>query len=356
MNILKKGQTSRQQIVERCTSVFKDGGVVVFPTDTVYGLLADATNPTAVSKLITLKHRPVGKPISIFVGTMERLREAVVVSESTDKRLQKMLPGPFTIVLPSRHAIDPRLESEHKGLGVRIPQYDLVNELVEHFGGPLTATSANLSGRSANYTATGFLRTLSEQKKELIDLVVDQGSLPRRKPSTVVDLSGDDQKVLRAGDIDLNEVESVITSCAQDTEKVARELIARLDAEKKDKPLVILLEGEVGAGKTVFVKGVASHFGIDNIISPTFVVYYDYPFAQERVLVHADLYHVQEASEFEHLGLEEYFRGGAVLCVEWSERAGPIYEYMRSHAQIVTVHIEHVDEQTRAISIDETGV
>jgi tRNA threonylcarbamoyl adenosine modification protein YjeE len=207
---------------------------------------------------------------------------------------------------------------------------------------------------SPHYTVDNYLKTLPTWKQDLIGLVVDVGTLPRNKPSTVIDMTSDDVKILRQGD-QKPQMNLIYTSNSQqETSTLARKLIERYDSSTSKRPLVILLEGEVGAGKTVFVKGAALHFGIDNVISPTFVVYYDYPFGDGRVLVHADLYNVHEPEEFEHLGLEEYLREGTVMFIEWSDRSGPIYDLMCEKARIVNIKIEHVNEHTRTILIDES--
>ncbi len=354
MKRLKLTDLDPSVVQHECRKALKNGDVIVCPTDTVYGLLADATSMSAIDKLITLKARPPGKPISIFVGTMDRLREVVNINEATAARVKQILPGPFTIVLPSKQVVDPRLESEVGALGVRIPKYDFVNQLVEGFGKPVSATSANLSGMSPHYTVDGYLKTLPTWKKELIGLVLDVGPLPRNKPSTVVDMTSDDMRILREGDQSLQMHSKYTSNSAQETTQLAHRLIKRYEESTSSRPLVILLEAEVGAGKTVFVKGVASHYEIDNVISPTFVVYYDYPFGNGRVFVHADLYNVHEPQEFEHLGLGDYLHVGTVMCVEWSDRSGPIYQHICDNARVVQIRIEHVNEHTRTLFVDES--
>ena len=164
-------QTQKQII-----TVLKKGGLVVFPSDTVYGLLTDATNETAVKKLIQFKNRPWGKPISVFVDSFLRLEKLAEVDKKQLALLKNILPGPFTVILKSKKQVCNLLESEKQTLGLRFPHFSLVTDLVKAYGKPLTATSANLSGQSPHYSVESLLKTLPKQKKELLDLIVDMGN------------------------------------------------------------------------------------------------------------------------------------------------------------------------------------
>src|SRR3989338_5339146 len=173
MKLITLTSDNRILILKRATRVLKSGGLVVFPSDTVYGLLVDATNKEAVSKLIKFKSRPVGKPISVFTGNLSNAHKQVIINSHQKNIIKTLLPGPYTLVFPSRHKVDNRLESETETLGIRIPQYDLINQLILIYGKPLTATSANLSGKSPNYSIESLLNSLSSRIKQLIDLIVD---------------------------------------------------------------------------------------------------------------------------------------------------------------------------------------
>ncbi len=188
-------------IINSTIEVLKSGGLVIFPSDTVYGLLCDATNEQAVEKLITFKNRPVGKPISVFTD-LQSMDQLVEINKNQQKVFEEILPGPFTIILPSKHKVNKLLESETGTLGVRVPMYRPIKELVEQFKKPITATSANLAGRSPHYSIGSLLNELTEKQKNLIDLIIDAGHLPKNKPSTVVDLSRSNVKILRQGNED----------------------------------------------------------------------------------------------------------------------------------------------------------
>lgn len=342
--------------------IIKKGGLVVCPSDTVYGLLADATNESAVKKLILFKNRPPGKPISVFVPDFNRLQKQVKVEKTQLKTLHQFLPGPFTVILSSKHRVSPLLESEKGTLGVRIPDYNFIRVLTDKFGKPISATSANLSGKPAHYSVRTLLNVIPESKKQLIDLIIDAGKLPRNKPSTVIDLTRPELKIIRKGEIVFRDREVFLSESATQTKKIAQFIlkkILQLKFEPGKKTLIFIIEGDLGVGKTVFVKGIADLIGIDNIVSPTFVVYYEYPVVTKRVrvlfnkkLVHIDLYNIQDPEEFQYLGIEKYLDTGNLLCFEWGEKAGEIINKLRQKGKVVYISMKYIDEKRREIRVN----
>jgi len=341
--------------LQRCINILKEGGLIVAPSDTVYGLVCDATNDSAVQKLIRVKNRPWGKPISVFCDGFEMI-EALDETTSHKKLLEKLLPGPFTVILPSKHLVSSLLESERKTLGIRFTTHPFIQELVHLYGKPLTATSANISGRPPHYEPKAFINELSGDKKLLIDLVVDRGKLPHNKPSTIVDLTGSSVHLLRKGEImPINEYSFASTS-SQETKKTASYLIDKYSRETKDKPLVFILEGEMGVGKTVFAQGLGEYLGAEQVVSPTYVIYYEYPVQKDTVslFLHADLFNIEENEEFAHLGLEQYLKKGTVLCVEWGNRIGPLFERIKEKSKVILINMDYTSETGRKISIHES--
>ena len=248
-------------------AVLKNGGIIISPSDTVYGLLVDATNEQAVKKLIRFKNRPWGKPISIFAADFDMLGDQVVVSKKQTNTLHELLPGPFTVILPSKHKVSSLLESEKGTLGVRIPLNQFIVDVVKKFGRPVTATSANLSGRSPHYSVTTLLKELPESKKKLVDTVIDAGKLPRNKPSTIIDLTNHQIKLIRQGDIIFKNRKTFISNSPEQTKKIAQFIFQKIIENKKPvKPLVFIIKGELGVGKTIFVKGIGEPLGIKNIV------------------------------------------------------------------------------------------
>lgn len=359
-NIITLQNRDQNSVIKRTVEVLKQGGLVIFPSDTVYGLLVDATNEKAVEKLIAFKNRPPGKAISVFI-TEEMLNKQVEVSAKSQPILNHVLPGPFTVILPSKHQVSRKLESEKGTLGIRIPEYPLVNQLVESFGKPITATSANLGGKSPHYSVESLLHQLPKKKQELIDLIVDAGKLPHNKPSTVIDLTSQNIKIVRQGDILLSDAETYHSKTPIQTRKLGAYLIEKIMKDEKGKPIVLVLIGDLGAGKTMFTKGIAEYLNVEKVISPTFVVYYEYDiptFPKSDVrsltskLVHVDLYNLEDTEEFEHLGLQEYLKQGNIMIVEWGEKLGDLYEKFKEKATVVMVNIEYEGENERIIKVN----
>ena len=345
--------------INECVKVLKQGGLIVCPSDTVYGLLADAGNDKAIIKLTQFKNRPAGKPISIFVSDFSLLKEYVYTSKIAQNILEELLPGPFTLILPAKNKASNLLKSEKGTLGVRIPDYDFITGLVKKYGKAVSATSANLAGQSPHYSIKSLLKQLSEKKKSLIDLVIDSGILPRNKPSTVVDLTYSKIKIIRKGDIVFKTAKTYISQSEKQTKKIAQYIFNKKLEAVKNKPLIFIIEGELGAGKTIFVKGIGEYLRIDNIISPTFVIYYEYlvPAHPEGVffknkLIHIDLYNIKESQEFKYLGIEKYLKPKNILCFEWGEKAGEIMELLKQKGEIVYVKIKYITEKEREIQVN----
>ncbi len=331
--------------------LLKRGGLIIFPSDTVYGLLTDATNEEAVKKLIKFKNRPLGKPISVFVSDFLMLEKNVEVDNKQITVLKQLLPGPFTVILPSKHRVSPLLESEKGNLGVRIPNYQPITDLVKRFGKPLTATSANLSNKPPHYSVGSLQRELPKYKQQLIDLVVDAGKLPRNKPSTVVDLTAEKLKILRSGDIVVADVKTFISYSPKQTKKIAQFIFQKLLEKAKKKPLVFIIEGDLGVGKTIFIKGIGEFLGIKDIISPTFVVYYEYTTSHWPIqkLYHFDLYKIEEKEEFKHLEIENLLKPKNVLCFEWGEKTGEVFFLLKKKAGVIYIKMSYRGENKREI-------
>ena len=293
---MKKIDISDPLWIKETVATLKAGGLVVFPCDTVYGLLVDARNTEGVRRLISFKNRPPGKPISLFMADLEMTKQYVQLSSTQEYLLQSLLPGPYTVVLPSTHRVCTELEAEDGTLGIRIPLHQGIQELVRQFGSPITATSANLASTPPHYSSVSFLNSLPEKKKEAISLLVDGGKLPHNKPSTVVDLTGSNISVLREGDIIASNKEEHISRSVEETKYTAQTLFQKI-ADAKGKPVVFILQGDLGAGKTVFVQGLGEKLYINNIVSPTYVIYYEYEVEGNvyTKLYHFDLYQIKSA-------------------------------------------------------------
>src|SRR3989344_8174675 len=359
MRLIKLTAQNSKEIVRHTIKVLRRGGLVVFPSDTVYGLLVDATNQDAVLKLLEFKERQAGKAISIFVSDMKMLKKIVKINKTKTNLLNNILPGQFTVVLDydkkySKFKLSKNLMSEKNTIGLRYPFYFVINLLIVTFKKPITATSANLSGAVPAHSISAFLRRISKKKKDMLDLVVDGGSLPRNKPSTVIDFTSEKIKQLRSGDINLFGNFKYISKTPEGTKKIAKVILKENIKKLKDKSLVIILKGPLGAGKTVFVKGVGEYFGIKNIISPSFVIYYEYKIGSKK-LIHADLFNIKDEEELKYLGFEKYLKVGNIICIEWGEKSSNLIKLLSAKSKILYIDISYQGKDKRKINISSLG-
>jgi len=195
MEVLKVNQKNLKKTINRAIESIKRGEVIVCPTDTVYGLIADATNEKAVEKVFKIKQRPKGKPIPIFVKDLKRAKRLVEIDKEREKILKKIWPGKVTAVFKKKEKIKV-FEASPKTIGLRIPNHKLVNILLSKLNRPLTGTSANISGKPAS-TKIGEVTSQFEKQKIQPDLILNAGNLPKSKPSIVLDLTTSPPKILR---------------------------------------------------------------------------------------------------------------------------------------------------------------
>src|SRR3990167_4290770 len=144
MQIIKINDFNKH--IQEICDVLVSGGLVIAPTDTVYGVLVDGTNNKGVEKLFALKNYNKNASVSVFINSLSMMEKYVVLDKNKEIYINKLLPGPFTVVLPSRHKTVTELESEKGTLAVRWITFPIINYLLDHINHPLTATSANQSG------------------------------------------------------------------------------------------------------------------------------------------------------------------------------------------------------------------
>lgn len=352
MKIISKVSITQKELIDQIKSAILAGGLVVLPSDTVYGLCVDARSKSAVEKLISFKRRPTGKPISVFVGNVARANKYVALNKSQSDLLAQLAPGPYTFVLPSKGALRSELESEQGNLGIRIPNNTFINDLVESLDFPITATSANLAGSPPHYSVESLLESLSDKKKQEIDLIIDAGKLPYNKPSTVLDLSQETVSVLRAGDAQV--AETYTASSVTQTATIGKDILTQLKKKPHDKPAIIILQGELGAGKTTLIKAIGEELGINNIVSPTYVVCYEYPTTDEHfnLFHHCDFYNIKEGDELNFLGIDQMLKPNTLVAIEWGEKSGPIFDMLREKAHVVIISMSYINQDSRKIDIN----
>lgn len=324
---------------EKIIDTLKSGGLVIFPCETVYGIACDSQNENAVKKLNTYKRRPMGKPYAIMVSSQKMAEEYVELNQTATNLYKEFLPGPVTVISKGKGKVAEGIESETGTLGVRIPGYKDVLNLIEKFGHPIVATSANASYKKRPYKIADVLNNISKKQKDLIDLIVDVGELPHNEPSTVIDTTLDEPAVLRQGDIKLKGKFEVLSRSEENTQNVAKELFQKYEEYLGKRPIIFALEGAMGAGKTIFTKGLAKAIGIkEEITSPTFNLLLEY----DNKLTHIDAWRLQGEEDLNSLGFVKTLENNnMVISIEWADRLIETIKKYRDQAVIVWVKIEY---------------
>jgi L-threonylcarbamoyladenylate synthase len=193
---------SIQEQVERGVSVLKKGGVVAFPTDTVYGLGASIAIDSAVEKVYRIKERPRNMALPLLLADISQLNKIAIAIPTYARLLaDKFWPGPLTLVLPKADSVSDIVSGGGKTIAVRIPAHPIPTALARGVGTPIVGTSANLSGQPSALTA----EEAREQLGTKVNFIIE-GECPGGRESTVVDLSGESPVILRPGVISIEEL------------------------------------------------------------------------------------------------------------------------------------------------------
>lgn len=183
--------------IERVVGVLRNGGIIIYPTDTIYGLGCDITNQKAVEKIIRLKGlRPKDAHFSFICSDLSHIADFAKVSNPTFKLMKKNLPGPFTFILPGLNRVPDYFISKRKTVGIRIPDNLIPIEIVKELGNPIMTTSIKDDDDLIEYTTDPEL--MHERYKDLVDVVID-GGYGDNHPSTIVDCTTDEPEIIREG-------------------------------------------------------------------------------------------------------------------------------------------------------------
>lgn len=194
----------QQNELEKIVDAVKEGKLVAFPTETVYGVGIEFKNLDALERLMEAKNRDYSKAITLMVSKKEEIEKYAYVSDDTRKIINAFMPGMITLVFNKKECVNDLMTHGKKTIGIRIPDSQFVLELLEK-AGPMLVTSANLS----NHPNTTTTKEVLEQLDGRIDMVVD-GVANSTTASTVVDVTGDEIKILREGIITLKDIEEVL--------------------------------------------------------------------------------------------------------------------------------------------------
>lgn len=192
------------ELLSNVVATLKLGGVVLHPTETCYGLAADALNKKAIRRVYEMKNMPTDKPVSIMVPSIEVAREMGVFDERAHKLARQFWPGPLTIIVKRAAGLPSFLNQECSTVGIRYPDHAFTLEMLRRFGGPLITTSANMYQGPQAYAVSDFLAQCPAAASPVC--VVDMGPIPEILPSTVVDCSGEKLRVVRSGPISADEL------------------------------------------------------------------------------------------------------------------------------------------------------
>jgi L-threonylcarbamoyladenylate synthase len=202
-----------KEIILEGAKILTSGGVILFPTLSLYGLGADAFSPSAIARVFEIKQRPVSKPLLVLVRDMDDLGALVKdIPEAAQKLMDRFWPGNITLVFEARDTVPENLCAGTGKIGIRMPFHPVAKALCQAFEKPITATSANLSGAAGGAS----LEDIHPSVIQGVDLVLDAGPLAGGAGSTVVDVTANPPKILRQGTVP---TESVLDALGQIPEK-----------------------------------------------------------------------------------------------------------------------------------------
>ncbi len=361
MEIISIGE-KKEKIIEKTLEVLKSGGIVVYPTETCYGMGADATNEKAIQKLLKYKTRREGKPLSVVLSEKKEAKKYIELNDMAENIYDNYLPGPITVVSKSLGKVVKEVESESGTLGIRVPDYELILEISKKFKKPFTATSANISYKPKPYSIDSLLKNTPEKKKKLIDLIIDAGKLPKNETSTVVDTTLNTMNILREGKVSFekslkNLKLSAKTKKEEETINFGTTVMLKYIDEIRKNCLVFLLKGELGTGKTQFTKGIGKQLKIQKLIkSPTYNILNEYEYdlgSKKGKLIHIDVWKIYTWEEFLKIGITEYLKEGNVVVVEWGDKFFEEMEefFKKGNINLFKVDFEYISESERNIKV-----
>ncbi len=204
MSILLKiyPENPSEKKLREVVDCLKNGGVVIYPTDTVYALGCDINSSKAIDRITRISgNKPGESNFSLIFYDMSHLSDYCKVDNNTFKLLRKALPGPFTFILDAKTSIPKIFKSKKKTVGIRIPDNTIPREIVRLLGNPIMTTSIHDEDEVIDYTTNPEL--IHEKYRKLVDIVID-GGFGGNEPSTVIDCTGDEPVIVRQGKGDIN--------------------------------------------------------------------------------------------------------------------------------------------------------
>lgn len=187
--------------------IAKEGGIVIFPTETVYGIGTNGLDKEAIKRLYEVKQRPLNKPISLLVSNIEMVEQvAKNISKFEYKIMQNFFPGPLTIILEKKDIVPDILTANTNTVGIRMPSGEIARKLIEYARVPIATPSANISGKPSGTN----IEDIQKDFEEKVDCFIDNGESKLGIPSTIVRVINDEVHILRQGPISKEEINSIV--------------------------------------------------------------------------------------------------------------------------------------------------
>lgn len=180
--------------LRKAVEVLKKGGVVAHSTDTCFGLAADISNKEAVRRVALIKKSPIHKPLSVIVRGIKDVEKIAEVSHEQLEFIYNYLPGPYTVIVPKKTHCE--YQNFERTIGIRIPRHPLSIKLVDMLDRPITTTSANITKGKAMYSVEEIRKTFAREIFQP-DIIIDSGPIPKKPPSRIVNLCGEEEVWLR---------------------------------------------------------------------------------------------------------------------------------------------------------------
>ncbi len=196
MEILDFKKNNIKKAVKTAVLALKSGKVIISPTDTVYGLVALASDKNAVEKIFKIKKRPKSKPLLIFAKDIAHVKKIVKISKNEQGLLEKVWPGRVTVILNRKKTKEKIYGINKNTLGLRIPKYSFLNEVLRIINKPLVQTSANISGKPASNDINKIIKQFQKNRFQP-DLMINAGNLKKSLSSSILDITSKEIKILR---------------------------------------------------------------------------------------------------------------------------------------------------------------
>lgn len=197
-------QINKQEL-EECSNIIKNNGIIIFPTETVYGIGANATSEQAVRKIFEIKKRPINKAINIMVANIDEIDKYAIIKNDVERKIiRKFMPGPITIILNKKSIIPDIVTSGNSKIGIRIPDNKIALEILNRCKLPIAAPSANISGEESGINIEGIQKAFDGK----VDAFIDGGTSRLAQASTIVEVIDNEIVIHRQGKITKEEIQN----------------------------------------------------------------------------------------------------------------------------------------------------